>query len=305
MYKRQNQQSLTAKDLHDWLTINKVIPSLPTVLTRLDALLRNPSVSVDQVASLLAADVIVSASIMKAVGAMRYVTVNPAETLTEAVSRLGFSDVRVIAYAAVFMSRIAPTPNISQKNFWLSAFVSAVAARELAEHLTKKGLGSFDPATAFLLGLAHDVGMLVLDAHSPRLYKEVVMKSKFNPSALSRHEKEILGLNHGVAGAVLMKVWGFPESWIMAVAGHSFPARLSKEFQPWADLLLASESVAFYMGYNNGACQAQNPEIVPELLVQRLQYMHFDPKDCCQLADRIRQLVEQEGWSTLVSSLPS
>jgi HD-like signal output (HDOD) protein len=211
----------------------------------------------------------------------------------------------VIAYAAVFMSRIAPTPNISQKSFWLSAFVSAVSAREIASHLTRKGLGTFDPATAFLLGLAHDVGMLVLDGHSPQLYKEVIAHSYYNPSALSRHEKDALGLNHGVAGAVLMKVWGFPEAWIMAVAGHSFPARLPKEFQPWADLLLAAESIAFYLGYHNGACQAQKPEIVPELVLQRLQNMHFDHRDCCNLAEQIRQQVERERWSALVADMPN
>ena len=300
-----NQQVLTAKELHEWLVKHKVVANLPPVLTRLDALLRDPRVSVEQISALLAADVTISANIMKAVGAMRYVTVGPAESLTDAVSRLGFGDVRVIAYAAVFVSRIAPTPNIPQKTFWMSDFVSAVAARELASHLTRVGLGKFDPSTAFLLGLAHDIGMLVLDAYAPKTYKEVIAHSYFNPSALSRHEKDALGVNHGVAGAVLMKVWGLPEAWIMAVAGHSFPARLPKEFQPWADLLLAAESMAFYLGYHNGVCQAQKPEVVPELVVQRLHHMHFDPSECCQLGDRIRKLVDQEGWAKLVDDLPT
>jgi hypothetical protein len=88
---------------------------------------------------------------------------------------------------------------------------------------------------------------------------------------------------------------------MMAVAGHSFPARLPREFQPWADLLLVAESMAFHLGYNNGACQAKNPEVIPELVLQRLQHMNFDARDCCALAERITQQIEREGWMRLVS----
>jgi HD-like signal output (HDOD) protein len=272
-------------------------------LARLEVLLNKPKISVDQVAAVLASDMVISASIMRAVSSARYITSEPAQTLTDAVGRLGFGDVRAIAYAAVYMSGVSPTKNVSRREFWTSAFVSAVAARELAIHLNGLGRHQFDPATAFLLGLSHDIGILVLDIYSSNLYRKVMEQSQFNPSALSRHEKDFLGINHGVAGAVLMKVWGLPESWIMAVAGHSFPARLPREFQPWADLLLIAESMAFYLGYSNGASQLKKPEMIPELVSQRLQHMHFDQEACFNLASVIQQKLEYEDWLSLVADL--
>lgn len=125
-----------------------------------------------------------------------------------------------------------------------------------------------------------------------------------SPTALARIEQQEMGVNHAIAGAVLLRSWHFPEEWIMAVAGHHFPARLPIEMQSWADILLAAESMTFYLGFNNGVC-ASTPEFLPELTQLRLSAIGLTVADFKQVALRVRLLVDREGWLDLADEMPA
>jgi HD-like signal output (HDOD) protein len=294
----------SAKDLQKWLETHRLLPSFPSVLGRLDSLLTDPTVTIEQVADLLSTDIGVSARLMKTVNTGRYVMHAPAASITEAISRLGLKEVRLLAYAASFMSLMSAPNHFSPRQFWRSAFVSAVSARELTLLLQSKEIEiTFDAAAAFLLGLCHDMGIFVLDACCPEEFQLVTRQARENPSALARHEQQEMGLNHGVAGAVMLQMWHFPDDWVIAVAGHSFPARLPKDKQVLSDVLLIAESMAFYLGYNNGVC-AGTPNVLHELTLQRLQQIGLSSGEFELLSVRVRALIDSEGWLGLADEMP-
>jgi HD-like signal output (HDOD) protein len=296
------QPKLTAQLLNRWLEEHKTLPMFPSVISRLDKALQDTGVSVESVTAVLQSDVGVVARIMKTVNSAKYVMHAPAQSLEEAVRRLGFSTVRMLACAAAFMNMMAVPKTFSARQFWRNAFVAAVAARELVLLMQKKGR-SLDTSTAFTLGLAHDLGIFLLDSCCADRYREVALLAKDNPTALARIEQQEMGVNHAIAGAVLLRSWHFPEEWIMAVAGHHFPAHLPKEMQSWADVLLAAESMSFYLDVNNGIC-ASTPNVLPELTQLRLTSIGLTPLDFKQVAQRVSLLVEQEGWLDLADEMP-
>jgi HD-like signal output (HDOD) protein len=296
------QPKLTAQLLNRWLEEHKTLPMFPSVISRLDKALQDTGVSVESVTAVLQSDVGVVARIMKTVNSAKYVMHAPAQSLEEAVRRLGFSTVRMLACAAAFMNMMAVPKTFSARQFWRNAFVAAVAARELVLLMQKKGR-SLDTSTAFTLGLAHDLGIFLLDSCCADRYREVALLAKDNPTALARIEQQEMGVNHAIAGAVLLRSWHFPEEWIMAVAGHHFPAHLPKEMQSWADVLLAAESMSFYLDVNNGIC-ASTPSVLPELTQLRLTSIGLTPLDFKQVAQRVSLLVEQEGWLDLADEMP-
>lgn len=100
----------TAKSLHDWLERHKHLPSFPSVLIELDAVLASEAVSVEAVVAVLQVDVSVVARIMKTVNSARYIMHEPAQTLTDAVSRLGFSATRMVALLLRFWLAKHPAP---------------------------------------------------------------------------------------------------------------------------------------------------------------------------------------------------
>lgn len=294
---------LTAQSLKRWLDEHKTLPSFPSLISRLDAVLKDPDVTVEMVADVVAGDVGLVARITKTVNSARYVMHGPAKTLSDAVRRLGFAEVRTLAYAAAFMNLMQPPATFSARQFWRNALVSAVAGRELALMLRKKRLGEFDAATAFMLGLVHDMGVFLLDACCAQQYREVARLAQVNPASLARHEQQEMGINHAVAGGVLLKSWHFPDDWTYGVAGHAFPARLPREHQPWADVLLAAESMAFYLGHGNGVCEGSE-NVLPELTEQRLSALGLTASEFKLLAVQVREKVEAEEWLSLADEMP-
>ncbi|HQR95466.1 MAG TPA: HDOD domain-containing protein [Thiotrichales bacterium] len=292
----------TAKSLHEWLEKHKHLPNFPSVLTELDAVLASEEVTVDAVVAVLQVDVSVVARIMKTVNSARYVMHEPAQTLTDAVSRLGFSATRMVAIAAAFMGLMNTPKSFPPRDFWRSAFVSAVACRELVG-MVKSHQSLLDPSSAFTLGVASDLGVFLLDACCTDQYANIVDKVQSNPLALVKMEQQELGVDHAIASAILLRYWRFPESWVMGVAGHYFPARLPKAQQPWADALLIAESVSYYLGYGHGVCPSSPSGVLLELTNLRLSALGLDEQDFTHLASRVALLVEQEGWMTLADEV--
>jgi HD-like signal output (HDOD) protein len=247
----------------------------------------------------LQVDVSVVARIMKTVNSARYVMHEPAQTLTDAVSRLGFAATRMVAIAAAFMSLMEAPKSFPVRDFWRSAFVSAVACREVVG-MARQHQSLFDASSAFTLGVASDLGVFLLDACCADDYTEIVKKMQSNPLALVKMEQQVLGVDHAIASAILLRSWRFPESWVMGVAGHYFPARLPKEQQPWADALLIAESVSYYLGYGHGVCPSSPPGVLLELTQLRLSALGLNERDFMHLASRVALMVEQEGWLALV-----
>lgn len=294
----------TAKSLHEWLEKHKHLPSFPSVLTELDAVLASEAVTVEAVVSVLQVDVSVVARIMKTVNSARYVMHEPAQTLTDAVSRLGFAATRMVAIAAAFMSLMEAPKSFPVRDFWRSAFVSAVACREVVG-MARQHQFLFDASSAFTLGVASDLGVFLLDACCADDYTEIVKKMQSNPLALVKMEQQVLGVDHAIASAILLRSWRFPESWVMGVAGHYFPARLPKEQQPWADALLIAESVSYYLGYGHGVCPSSPPGVLLELTQLRLSALGLNERDFMHLASRVALMVEQEGWLALADEVSS
>jgi HD-like signal output (HDOD) protein len=293
----QKDKKLTAKSLHEWLVNHKSLPTFPSVIQRLDEVLAAEDVSIEAVVAVLQSDVSVVARIMKTVNSAKYVMHEPAQSLADAVSRLGFATTRMLATAAAFMNLMSAPRNFSAREFWQAAFVSAVACREVVK-MARSHQEVFDPSSAFTLGLARDIGIFLLDNCCAERYQEVVQQMQANPLSLIRIEQQVLGIDHAIASAVLLRSWHFPENWVMGVAGHYFPARLPLAQQPWADALLIAESLAFYLGFSNGIC-AGTPQVLPELTELRLRSLGLTAQDFKQLALRVQMLVDQEGWLAL------
>jgi putative nucleotidyltransferase with HDIG domain len=72
---------------------------------------------------------------------------------------------------------------------------------------------------AFVAGLLHDIGWLVLAAQAPERLQAVASMAQ-KGRALDEVEHEILGASHAEVGAYLLSMWGLPSAIVEAVAHH-------------------------------------------------------------------------------------
>ena len=80
---------------------------------------------------------------------------------------------------------------------------------------------------AFVSGLLHDVGKLVLAANFPEEYSTAILNAGESAVSTSALEYEIFGASHADVGGHLMALWGLPSSVVEAIAFHHHPSKSS------------------------------------------------------------------------------
>jgi putative nucleotidyltransferase with HDIG domain len=102
---------------------------------------------------------------------------------------------------------------VSLEDFWKHSIYVATATQVIAE---KKKVGEV-PEEAFLEGLLHDIGQIILGHLLPEDYAKVLSSSEFS---LVEREKKILGVDHAEVGALLMEHWNLPDNFSDVAKNH-------------------------------------------------------------------------------------
>ena len=86
---------------------------------------------------------------------------------------------------------------------------------------------------AFISGMLHDVGKLVLATNFPKQYSKIQEVSKYEINPFWQIEKDTFGATHAEVGAYLLNLWRIPPVVIEAVVFHHQPTRCSHQmFSP-------------------------------------------------------------------------
>ena len=77
---------------------------------------------------------------------------------------------------------------------------------------------------AFMGGILHDLGKLVLASKFPDKYLQIIHAAAAGNASISDQEREIFGVTHSELGAYLTGLWGLPAGIIEAIARHHSPS---------------------------------------------------------------------------------
>jgi len=107
-------------------------------------------------------------------------------------------------------------------------FNHAIGTAMICENLAKKS-ECVAPDIAYTAGLLHDIGKVVLDQHMGRAYPFFYSKTQLENEELIMAEREIFGITHDEAGAMLAQKWSLPENLIDAIKNHHNPDKSEKD----------------------------------------------------------------------------
>ena len=183
----------------------------PRVVCEAGRVLPDPEAGVRDLERLAGLDPALAAALLQAANAALRAARQPVSTLAQAVVRLGLDESRRILTAAALRGAFrAP----GSKRLWSHSLETAALASELAGQAP-----GLDPAEAFLAGLLHDLGRLLLLA-SPEpplaLYSELTARGCPPVAA----ELALCGEDHASIGARALARWGLAGSIVEAVRGH-------------------------------------------------------------------------------------
>jgi HD-like signal output (HDOD) protein len=160
-----------------------------------------------------------------------------------AVARLGLREIRAMCMALGAMRVFLRVSDlIDLRSFWKHCLSAALSTRVMAR-LT--GKGAEEQNDAFTAGLFHDIGILVLDQFFADDYRQVREKPDENEWALHETETNLLGIDHGEVGGLLLAHWKIPDYICNAVIFHHEPDRAPPEHKGLCQIVhLADFAVA-------------------------------------------------------------
>ncbi len=197
------------------------LPTLPTVVTEILTALENPKTSAEAVNKIIITDQALTAKVLKLVNSAFFGFPREITSVTHAVVVLGFSTVRNVAIAASVFSSVPGKGRdaFDREAFWKHSIGVGVIAR-LVARLVK----SSDAEDAFVAGLLHDIGKVIMDEHFHDVFVECLSTARREGASLLETELRILDTAHPRIGYWLTDRWNLPRVLVEAVGFHHEPA---------------------------------------------------------------------------------
>jgi HD-like signal output (HDOD) protein len=226
------------------------LPSQPGVYLALAEALADPATSMADVAQLVEQDIGMSAKCLQLVNSAFFGLGRRVTSVQQAVSYLGTDMLKALVFTVEVFHAFQPAPGAG--GFDLEALQSHSL---LVARLATKVLAGSQPADdAFVAGMLHDVGKLVLVTRLPEQAAAIATAAAATGRPWHVLEEEVLGVSHAEIGAYLLGLWGLPQQTVEALAFHHTPARLPRtgfDVLPAvyvADVLIDEQAAALDLG---------------------------------------------------------
>lgn len=208
--------------LIDLISGMESLPSLPLLYTEVVREVNSPNCSLNRVGEIISRDPGMSAKILQVANSAFYGHSKKVGSLVGAILFLGIETIKALILSVKVFSSFGRVrlPGFSTTGLWDHSISTGMNARSIA---TQKDLGQARIDEAFIAGLLHDVGKLILLDRLPQKCLEIAEVRKSSGCSIWDAEKQILGTTHAQVGAYLMGIWGLPEPIVEAIAYHHCP----------------------------------------------------------------------------------
>lgn len=193
------------------------LPTIPTIMSQVLSALDNPKLSAAQLASIIERDQALAAKVLKVANSPFYGFARRISTIDLAVVILGVNALKEIVMSLLvqkFFSRLRASL-FDVKAFWHYSVFCGAAARLLARKLGYKLAGE-----AFVAGLTHDIGILILIEHFRTKFTEIRKLQSTLGLPLVIAEKKVLNCTHADIGAWIAERWNLPSKLCVAISNH-------------------------------------------------------------------------------------
>ena len=202
------------QDLESLIMIASDLPTIPVVAVKVMQLIDSEGVSAEELARVVSADPAVAARVLKISNSSFYGCQRQIQSLSHAIMMLGYNTLKSLVVAAAVKQVYKPY-GLTEKMLWEHSFGAGLAARSIANNTR---LVSEDEA--FLGGLFHDIGKIIMNFLDHQKFQKVMEKYYNEEISFLEAEQQVYSYNHAEVGGMVIKKWNFPEMLMKAVLQH-------------------------------------------------------------------------------------
>jgi putative nucleotidyltransferase with HDIG domain len=222
------------------------IPSMPLIVLNLLDQLNKPEPDIIKLSSIISKDISLTAQLLKLVNSAYFSFSSRVNNVTQAAVLLGLNRVRDLVIGAAIKPMVV---TICGKDLWEHSIRCAVGSELIA-----KKLNDDKHEEAFIAGLLHDIGKIILELYNVDVAKEVHNRVLHGNERI-KTEKELFGFAHTEVGKELISKWNLPNYIGEHVNFHHDPVQSSDK------LITSYVYVADKLGQENLMYPVIDPEI--------------------------------------------
>lgn len=182
------------------------LPTIPAVVQKLMAALRDPEVDARKIGDALAKDPVLSAKVLRLANSSFFGGQRQVASIDAAVAVIGVQALHRLIVACGVSSSFGEVPGVDLPTFWRDSLVAATAAHRLAAPV------GADPQEAYVCGLLHATGHLILCQGYPDIAQAMFAGfAVVRGAELAAIEGDAFGIDHPTVGAIWAETIGFPQ----------------------------------------------------------------------------------------------
>lgn len=199
------------------------LPAMPKVMIKVQQLIKNPATSPAQLARIIEIDSAMVTGILKVANSAYYGFRGKVSTVQHASALFGtrrLAELITAISAGGVLGKAMDGYGFKAGDMWCHSIAVACTAGEIAA-----AMGFDAPDTAYVAGLLHDMGKIILDPYVRERKALFDNYAATHPNkTVQDAERDILGFDHAVIAAILCESWNLPRSISFGIRHHHQPS---------------------------------------------------------------------------------
>jgi HD-like signal output (HDOD) protein len=237
------------------------LPPMPNIILKAREIMEDPRSSLKDLSGVIEHDQAIVARVLALANSAYYGLSGLVSSIQHASILLGqktLSELITIAASSRLLSKKLKGYQLNPGDLWKHSLAVALGSRSIAAKTNSKLVED-----AFIAGLLHDAGKIILDPYVQERKKEFKMHLKEGGHGFINAEKEILGFDHAEVMSRASRFWRYPETQSMAIRYHHYPLRSGNS--ELAFIVHFADYAAKKAGFNSEVT-ASSPEIDPQIV---------------------------------------
>jgi putative nucleotidyltransferase with HDIG domain len=196
------------------------LPTMPHVANLVIEKLAAPATSPQEIHTIISKDQSLAARVLRIANSPFYGYPRTITRLTDAIVIMGFNSIRSLVLTSAFQD-LFKSFGLTEKLLWEHSLICASISQRIA-----KATGFKKTEEAFLVGLMHDIGKVILYLRVPDKMTEIIQEV-YNTQETSfiELEENVFGFNHADVGRAMAAKWNFAKEIEEAIGNHHCPEK--------------------------------------------------------------------------------
>ena len=225
------------------------LPALPATVVRVMQIAGDPKAGIADVAKVLVSDQALAARVLKLANSAFYGASRRIATVSDAVVILGMRTTRNLVMACGCHELLEPEVagyGLPRGALLRHSLACAAAAQALAKRTKYRGVEE-----AFVAGLLHDIGKVVMNLYLRDQFLQVLIRAASGEITYADAERAVFSFDHAEAGAYLLERWNLPAALVSAVRCHHSPLEAPTD-SPLPCLVHVADAICMTLGIGLG-----------------------------------------------------